>query len=733
MKMNRNLRKVAAVLFALILFSPHCEARKGFAIIIDAKSLQEAQTEVKAYADAIEQQQGLKVYTITDNWGIPDSIRAILQTLHEQKKDPIVGAVFIGDIPIPMIRDAQHMTSAFKMSQEMDRRESSVPSDRFYDDFKLRFVPQGKDAELPYFYYSLSGKGTQVLNPDIFSGRIRPTDAGGTSRYEKLRLYLRKATQFKLHPETFNNYFVFNGNGSLSESNVAHIDEFRGLNEHFPQFSQKPESYSYMEYTEEPFIKTKMVNELMRPDLSFAMLHHHGDWDTQYLSGYPKPRNVNEAMRYIQFTTRDRVRTYLRWGLTADSAVKKVTKMYNVPEEWARQALSAQYKRNDSIFTAQENLTLTDFVKMQFKPNVRMANFDACYNGSFHMDDCIANSYIFQPGKTLVTLGGTVNVLQDKWPDRFVGLLAEGMMVGFLAQNTIYLEWHVIGDPTCCFAPKDKSDDVNRLMGDNNPKSWSNILKKKTGSVDLQAMAIHKLSGNPLLSNQHLLQLLQNSPYAMIRLEAFLALKARGGEDFIQAIQIASKDNYELVQRFAVNEIQNCGDQRLIPVTTRLLTKNNASARVKFNAMHCLQFLEAEPVKIQMQKSWNEVAPYLTAKDSIKSVVFGNIDKYCGTWDEDIDKLCQGKYNNEQALKQANYMRIYLPAYKIPEVVAYTDTCTDMQLKKNLLEALGWHGTAYTADRIRELALRTSQNDTLPAGVRDEALKTFKRTSFVKL
>jgi hypothetical protein len=56
-----------------------------------------------------------------------------------------------------------------------------------------------------------------------------------------------------------------------------------------------------------------------------------------------------------------------------------------------------------------------------------------------------------------------------------------------------------------------------------------------------------------------------------------------------------------------------------------------------------------------------------------------------------------------------------------------------MQLKKNLLEALGWHGTAYTADRIRELALRTSQNNTLPADVRDEALKTFKRTSFVKL
>lgn len=104
-----------------------------------------------AYARAIERLHGLKVYTVIDRWQVPDSIRATLKHLHEQKSDPIVGTVFVGDIPIVMVRDAQHLTSAFKMNQKSDRRESSVPSDRFYDDFGLQFKFQGKDEEKPYF------------------------------------------------------------------------------------------------------------------------------------------------------------------------------------------------------------------------------------------------------------------------------------------------------------------------------------------------------------------------------------------------------------------------------------------------------------------------------------------------------------------------------------------------------------------------------------------------------
>ena len=38
------------------------------------------------------------------------------------RESRLEGAVFIGDIPIPMIRKAQHMTSAFKMDEEKSPR-----------------------------------------------------------------------------------------------------------------------------------------------------------------------------------------------------------------------------------------------------------------------------------------------------------------------------------------------------------------------------------------------------------------------------------------------------------------------------------------------------------------------------------------------------------------------------------------------------------------------------------
>lgn len=94
----------------------------------------------------------------------------MLRQLWEQPKAPIEGAVLIGDIPVVMVRDAQHLTSAFKMDQTaFDRWESSVPSDRFYDDFSLEFAPLGRDSIHPgCFYYS----------PDR---RNRPS--GGPSRH----------------------------------------------------------------------------------------------------------------------------------------------------------------------------------------------------------------------------------------------------------------------------------------------------------------------------------------------------------------------------------------------------------------------------------------------------------------------------------------------------------------------------------------------------------------------
>ena len=93
------------------------QARDGFAIVIDPKSYNEAKTQVDAYAATVEQLHGLKPYIVIDRWQVPDSIRATLIRMHSQKQNPVIGAVFVGDIPVVMVRDAQHMTSAFKSAQ----------------------------------------------------------------------------------------------------------------------------------------------------------------------------------------------------------------------------------------------------------------------------------------------------------------------------------------------------------------------------------------------------------------------------------------------------------------------------------------------------------------------------------------------------------------------------------------------------------------------------------------
>ena len=195
-------------------------AKRGFAIVVDPKSYTEARTEIDEYARAIETLQGMKVSIVVDKWGVPDSIRAELKRLYYQKNG-IEGAVLVGDIPVAMIRDAQHLTSAFKMDQRHDRKESSVPSDRFYDDFDLKFKYIGKDNDAPYFYYSLTAQSAQKVEPELFLGRIRPTDVGGTSRYAKLRAYLRKATAEKRRVNKLDQLLYVSGHGYISAFSLA--------------------------------------------------------------------------------------------------------------------------------------------------------------------------------------------------------------------------------------------------------------------------------------------------------------------------------------------------------------------------------------------------------------------------------------------------------------------------------------------------------------------------------
>lgn len=590
----------AAIL--LLSISSSCSHRAGIAIVIDPESAREAAAELAEYENALREADGYTIYRLCEDWESPDAIKVQLKELYQKGK--IRGAVFIGDIPIPMVRDAQFFTSAFKMDQERPRKESSVPSDRFYDDFDLEFEYLGKDDDGdPFFYYSLSSGRNVPLAPDIFSGRIRPTDTEGSSRYEKLRLYLAKAAQAHRNPERLDHIFIFTGSGSIAESKQAHIDEQLSMREHFPWMASLPDAVSYMDHKDYDPLKPRVQNELMRPELDIAILHHHGDFDTQYFK------------------------------------VKK-----------------------------EDNLTLDDFGT--FRPEARVVMMDACYNAAFNNYDCIANEYIFQPGGTLVAWGGSVNVLQDKWPDEFLGLVAQGYPIGDLNRFSPYLEMHIVGDPAFTF----KKEKVRR-------------------SADKACLEIRH--GN--VGTAKLLDILGGSPVSIERHEAFNTIIRSDcpRQAKLEAVRIALQDPSEQVQREAVNSFAPMGDEALIPLVARMVTANNVSPRLRQNSYEALQFFPGEKMLSAVDASLDSLAAQ-SADTSYFAQVRSIAKVRCGSWEDDIDDLIQGRLSEKWQMFLSRSFRIYLPAYRLREVRDFADTCSNAVLAGNIKEAIEWHRLAYS-------------------------------------
>ena len=106
-----------------------------------------------------------------------------------------------------------------------------------------------------YFYYSLAPQSVQQVKSEIFIGRIRPTDVGGTSRYAKLRAYLRKATAEKRSKNTLDQMVYFSGHGYISASMVARMDEKAGLYEHFPWLKNQREGIGYIDHSQQNEVK----------------------------------------------------------------------------------------------------------------------------------------------------------------------------------------------------------------------------------------------------------------------------------------------------------------------------------------------------------------------------------------------------------------------------------------------------------------------------------------------
>ena len=88
----------------------------SFAIFVDKETYDSTKDAIIAYRDAVEL-DGLSTYIVVNNWKNPEEVKSeIIKLYNSQPK--LEGAVFIGNIPITMIRNGQHMASAFKMDED---------------------------------------------------------------------------------------------------------------------------------------------------------------------------------------------------------------------------------------------------------------------------------------------------------------------------------------------------------------------------------------------------------------------------------------------------------------------------------------------------------------------------------------------------------------------------------------------------------------------------------------
>ena len=663
------MRKSAIILSmaaAIILSACGHKKESGFAVVIDPKSYNEAKVEIDRYLDVV-QSRGLYPFLVIDRWGIPDSIREELIRLHSDSEHPIEGCVFIGDIPVPMVRDAQHMASAFKMDQDRyPRIETHIPSDRFYDCFDLKFDYIDQDSSR-WFYYSLRADCAQKLNPTIYSARITPRDNERGERYEKLRRYMQRVNEADSKQIKLDRVLMFGGDGNLSGSFAARTDAKMEFYDQFPWMRDRALSVVYVDYTRDKYIKRRLTDELQNPRTDYALLSHHGDPTIQYLSGTRDPRDILQTFEFSHF-----------------------------------------------------------------HPQTPLVSLDACYNGSFHLDDNIQEAYLFGEGNgTLLVLANSVNAIQDKWVNRYTGLMGLGMRAGYLAKFSTFMEFHLFGDPTFTFVPSGNPGfDINYAIVNASGRFWQKQLANDYPAV--QQLAVHMLADDGPEWSDAIMNRFNSSKTGMVRLACLMELSRFKDDNFKKCITLSLDDEHEMTQRFAVLFAGKTGYPDLVSVIANLRCDNNLSERVDFDLWNVLHSFDSTQVFNAVHFALPVQRNFYANYDSIASAMDSILAYYAGHQAYETPKyLTSTKASQQGKLNAIHSIRNNPPHYYTDDILKYLDQTVpaeDSILQRATWEAIGWFDMSYRAPDIAALALKVSQDERYPVTVRKEAQKTYNRT-----
>lgn len=703
---SMNIKRLFLLLavFPLLVFAevkieaPKTKQATAFAIITDDVTYGKTKEAIEAYRDATEA-DGLSTYIVSSNWKSPDEVKAEIQKIYKGNI-PLEGIVLVGDVPIALIRNAQHMTTAFKMNEDkFPIQQSSVPSDRFYDDLNLTFDYLEQDTKQPlHFYYKLREDSPQKLNPSFYSARIKYPEKRGGDKYEAIASFLRRATADKLKRNLnyLDSFVSYTGSAYNSECLIAWRDEEKALKEYFPYAWSGISSAKFMNFRMADVMKYKLFNELQRKDVDVFMFHEHGTPNLQLINNDPAADSFASQYKNVRSSIYAEARKALRGKkLPLDSIKSNLGQKYSVSESFFDELLNKELFKADSIKNADVYINLADLKNLNTYPKFVM--FDACYNGSFHEDDYVAGYYIFNDGNTLVTQGNTRNVLQDRWTIEMIGILSHGARVGQYNRLVATLEGHLIGDPTVHFTPRsNESLKTDMVLYRNDTKVWENYLKSTDPSI--QAVALRYLVNQDVTKKlaPRLLDVFKISTHNTVRMEALKLLSRYGGAQFTEAVSLALSDPYELIARQASIYAGKIGDPILLKPLASAYINQEDRARVSHNANRALlEFATEDVVRTQIEVL-NE-SNILDKDDKIKQLSAKKADPTNQSLKTILDKSAKtdARINEIRTVRNFNYH------YNLDDYFSVlSDTSDDVNVRIVLAETLGWFTTSFRKNEI---------------------------------
>lgn len=682
--------KLVAILMVIYVVVTSASTKRIVALVVDAQTYNYCNTALNSYSQSIND-DNLTTVIIIDKWSHPDSIKIELRKLYS--KGNLEGIVLIGDIPIPMIRNAQHLTTAFKMDQSMDWSLSSVPSDRFYDDFDLKFDYIKRDSiHTFYHYYNLCYDSPQIINCDIYSARIKPPLVENKSKYQLIDEYLNKIAREKKSKRKINSLTYFAGYGYNSNCIVARNDEKVSYTEQFNVFRNGSSNLNFIDYSNDNFVKARLMEELSRTDLDLAILHHHGGHDSQLLSGTPPSKNANDWIRL----TKKFFRGFIRDANDTSKAKSYCLSNYDIPFHWVENAFDPIHTKNDSIEDASRDITIQDL--NGYVSNVGLIILDACSNGSFHLDNYIAGHYIFNPGRTIVVKANTVNSLQDIWTNELIGLLDLGVSVGNWAKGQMTLESHLLGDPTYKYISSRK--DLQGLNGaivtkKRNSKYWKKAMNDSNPEVKSLAMVmLYNLEG---ISTDKLLQIQKEEERATVRLQAFNLITKKYSHNLISSIQFGLQDNYELLRRLSAIKAGKNQSPEILDIIMQIYLSPGVSSRVSFQLNRALINYSKE----EINSAYNKVTAgkhgewFKNKKTEIEATEYIKAD---------FEKRIKDLPNPDVSFRNKRFTIMLLRNSNNTDhldiLFKFLRESSDSELKTILAEAFGWYSNSWKRDEI---------------------------------